>query len=66
MKTLNQLMAHHASVQGRIESLQGHIVNMHLFGGEGRLMLASQFEEKVEKLKQKLYELNLEIEAVRG
>lgn len=66
MKTLNQLMIRHASIEGRIESLQGHIVNMRFFGGEGRLMLASQFEEKVGKLKQKLFELNLEIEAERG
>lgn len=48
----------------RIASLTHHAKNMREIGGEGRLMLASEFEEKVEKLKQRLFEVNLELDGL--
>lgn len=62
METQAKMWIRQESLLGRIESLQGHIVNLHMIGGEGRLALALQFEEKVEILKQRAYELNLEID----
>lgn len=48
----------------RIESLEFHIENLTLIGGEGRTALAEQFKDKVVVLKQRIYELNLQIEGV--
>lgn len=58
MKTLEEKKA---SLTERINSLTHHSANLKLIGGEGRLMLASQFDENVDSLKQRLYEINLEI-----
>lgn len=55
------LMIRKVKLEDRIDSLQGHIVNLSLIGGEGRMMLVEQFAEKVEKLKQRLYEINLKL-----
>lgn len=55
------LMIRKVKLEERIDSLQGHIVNLSLIGGEGRKMLMEQFAEKVEKLKQRLYEINLQL-----
>ena len=51
-------------LEQRIESLQTHIVNLSMIGGEGRAVLCQQFKDKVAVLKQRLYELNLLIEGV--
>jgi len=56
------LMIRKVKLEERIDSLQGHIVNLSLIGGEGRMMLVEQFAEKVEKLKQRLYEINLKLD----
>lgn len=56
-----ELMIRKVKLEERIDSLQGHIVNLSLIGGEGRMMLVEQFAEKVEKLKQRLYEINLQL-----
>lgn len=61
---MRTLIERKENVVARIASLEEHIVNMRKIGGEGRLMLASQFEEKVSILKQRLYEINLQIEGV--
>ena len=66
MKTLPDLIKRKDSIKERILSLKGHIKNMTEIGGEGRLMLASQFEEKVLKLEQQLFELNLQIDNHEG
>lgn len=55
---MRTLIERKENIVERITSLEGHIVNMHKIGGEGRLMLASQFEEKVQILKQRLFEIN--------
>ena len=57
-----ELMIRKVKLEERIDSLQGHIVNLSLIGGEGRMMLVEQFAEKVEKLKQRLYEINLKLD----
>lgn len=62
MDLKTNLMIRKVKLEERIESLQGHIVNLTAIGGEGRLALADQFEEKVEKLKQKMFELNIELD----
>lgn len=56
-----ELMIRKVKLEERIDSLQGHIVNLSLIGGDGRMMLVEQFAEKVEKLKQRLYEINLQL-----
>lgn len=56
-----EIMIRKVKLEERIDSLQGHIVNLSLIGGEGRMMLVEQFAEKVEKLKQRLYEINLQL-----
>lgn len=56
-----ELMIRKVKLEERTDSLQGHIVNLSLIGGEGRMMLVEQFAEKVEKLKQRLYEINLQL-----
>ena len=56
-----EIMTRIVKLEERIDSLQGHIVNLSLIGGEGRMMLVEQFAEKVEKLKQRLYEINLQL-----
>ena len=55
------LMIRAVKLEQRIESLQTHVVNLSMIGGEGRMMLVEQFAEKVEKLKQRLYEINLQL-----
>ena len=57
-----ELMIRKVKLEERIDSLQGHIVNLSLIGGDGRMMLVEQFAEKVEKLKQRLYEINLKLD----
>lgn len=61
MNRKTELMIRKVKLEERIESLQGHIVNLSLIGGEGRTALAEQFKEKVDKLKQKIFELNIEL-----
>ena len=59
---MTNLMIRAVKIETRIESLQTHILNLSLIGGEGRTALAEQFKDKVAVLKQRLYEINLEIE----
>lgn len=59
---MTNLMIRAVKIETRIESLQTHILNLSLIGGEGRTALAEQFKDKVAVLKQCLYEINLEIE----
>lgn len=59
---MRTLIERKENIIGRITSLQTHIVNLHAIGGEGKLMLAYQFEEKVQVLKQRLYEINLALD----
>lgn len=56
------MMVRAVKLEQRIESLNTHILNLSLIGGEGRAALAEQFKDKVAILKQRLYELNLSIE----
>lgn len=64
MKTLTQLMVRKVTTEERIESLQYHVTNLTLIGGEGRMALAEQFKEKIEKLEQQIFELNLEMDGL--
>lgn len=66
MNRKTELMIRKVKLEERIESLQGHIVNLSLIGGEGRAALAEQFKEKVDKLKQKIFELNIELDDCNG
>jgi len=59
---MTNLMIRAVKIETRIESLQTHILNLSLIGGEGRTALAEQFKDKVAVLKQRLYEINLESE----
>lgn len=56
------LMLKAVKLEQRIDSMNTHILNLSLIGGEGRTALAEQFKDKVAVLKQRLYEINLEIE----
>lgn len=59
---MRTLIERKENIVSRIASLEEHMVNMREIGGEGRMMLASQFEEKVSSLKQRLYEINLTLD----
>lgn len=58
---MTTLMNRAVKLEQRIDSLNSHILNLSLIGGEGRMALCEQFKDKVAVLKQRLYEVNLEI-----
>lgn len=58
---MTTLMNRAVKLEQRIDSLNSHILNLSLIGGEGRMILCEHFKDKVAVLKQRLYEVNLQI-----
>lgn len=65
MNSYAKMLARREKVAGRIESLQGRIVQLVGIGGEGRFALAATFEDSVAKLERVLVEIDEQIKQIK-
>lgn len=59
---MERMLARKAKFEQRIADLQHTIANLTEIGTEGRMAMADHLDGQLQSVKQKLYELNLDIE----